>query len=223
MKKRPKIALTVSFNDDRQLCVNEDYLNAVYSSGGIGTVLPYTTDKTRLADYSSYFDGFMFCGGGDISPSYYSRSTKNICSLRDEFEKALFDEIYSKDKPILGICRGEQVINVFLGGTLHPHIDAHMQSESREVRTQEVVLREGGYLNLLLGEKRLCVNSFHHQAVKELGKGLVAEAFSSDGHLEAFSSLEHRFCIGVQWHPESFYENSATSSAIFDSFIKACR
>ena len=226
MINRPKIALSVSFDEKRQLSVNEDYLNAIYFSGGLGVVVPYTTDGTRLKEYAEYFDGFLFCGGGDISPTYYNQSLniseKNICSCRDRFEKELFDVIYPSGKSILGICRGEQIINVFLGGDLLQHIENHMQNEGREVREQKLRVVGDSFLEKIAGEKEMFTNSFHHQAVNRLGRGLVADAYSADGYIEAFHSAEHKFCLGVQWHPEAYYKQSHTASAIFDSFIKSC-
>ncbi len=223
---RPKIALSVSFDEKRQLSVNEDYLNAIYLSGGLGVVVTYTTNDTRLKEYAEYFDGFLFCGGGDIAPEYYNQASstgkENICSRRDEFEKKLFDTVYPLGKSILGICRGEQVINVFLGGDLHQHIENHMQSEGREVTRQKLRVVDGGFLSEIVGEKEIFTNSFHHQAVNKLGNGLVADAYSADGYIEAIHSIEHKFCLGVQWHPEAYYKQNYTASAIFDSFISSC-
>jgi len=122
----------------------------------------------------------------------------------------------------LGICRGEQAINVFLGRTLHQHIDGHRQTKERSVREQLTRLVENGFLHKTIGEIEISTNSFHHQVVDTLGKGLVCEAYSSDGYIEAIRSTEHNFCLGVQWHPENYHYTDETSLKIFRAFIKAC-
>jgi putative glutamine amidotransferase len=223
---RAKIAMLASLDNEQQVYINQDYLNAVLAAGGIGTVLPYTTDPNLIKEYSDMFDGFIFCGGVDIDPKYYGQDkaleTKNICSARDEFEYAMFKQVYPTGKPILGICRGEQAINVFLGGTLHQHIEGHKQTEARSVREQFTKLTENGFLHQTIGSVEILTNSFHHQAVDALGRGLVCEARSSDGFIEAIRSTEHNFCLGVQWHPENYHYTDETSLKIFRVFIKAC-
>lgn len=224
---RARIAMLASFDSERQLYINEDYLNAILAAGGIGTVLPYTTDPEQINEFCSDFDGFVFCGGVDIDPKYYGKDkapeTTNICSARDEFEHAMFKAAYPTDKPILGICRGEQAINVFLGGTLHQHINGHRQTTDRQTREQQVKLVEGGFLHRVLGCVEITTNSFHHQVVDRLGRGLVCEAYSSDGYVEAIRSTEHSFCLGVQWHPENYHKLDSSSSRLFKAFIEACK
>ena len=225
---RPSIALMVSTADqDTMMAVNKDYLNAIWNAGGIGVVLPYTEDREQLKEFAENFDGFLFCGGVDIDPSYYGEEikpeTKYICSIRDSFEYAMFHECFPTNKPILGICRGEQVINVFLGGTLHQHIDGHVQAEARHKQTHRVTVNKGSMLHRLLAKEEIMTNSFHHQCVKKLGKGLICDAVSEDGYIEAYHSDEHPFCLGVQWHPESYHKTCETSSKIFAAFINACK
>jgi putative glutamine amidotransferase len=223
---RPIIAMLASIDEKNQITINRDYLTAINNSGGIGVVVPHTLDDVKISEYAKTFDGFVFCGGSDIDPKYYGEEkhseTKNICSLRDEFEYKIFNEIYPLKKPILAICRGEQAVNVFLGGTLHQHIENHVQTEKRHVTKQKVTLTKNGYLHRLLGREEIYTNSFHHQCVACLGRGLICDGVSFDGYIEAFHSSEHPFCVGVQWHPENFYDLEDSSSKIFDSFISAC-
>lgn len=223
---RAKIAMLASLDNEQQVYINQDYLNAVLAAGGIGTVLPYTTNPDLIKEYCNMFDGFIFCGGVDIDPKYYGQDkapeTENVCSVRDEFEYAMFKQVYPTGKPILGICRGEQVINVFLGGTLRQHIEGHKQTKARSVREQHTRLVENGFLHKTIESIEISTNSFHHQVVDTLGKGLVCEAYSSDGYIEAIRSAEHNFCLGVQWHPENYHYTDETSLKIFRAFIKAC-
>jgi len=224
---KPLIALLTSIDEKNLVTINRDYLNAVYMSGGIGVVLPQDNIEARLDEYEEIFDGFLFCGGADIDPKYYGEEkhpeTKNVCSFRDEFEYSLFHKVYPSGKPILAICRGEQVINVFLGGSLHQHIEGHSQSTSRYITEQRVFVKKDSMLYNIVGEEEIYTNSFHHQCVNLLGKGLACDAVSDDGYIEAWHSEEHPFCLGVQWHPENFYSLDASSSKIFDAFVSACR
>jgi putative glutamine amidotransferase len=187
----------------------------------------HDVNNEYIKEVCEHFDGFLFCGGEDLDPKYYgeekSRLLGNICSVRDEYEEKMFSAAYKTGKPILGICRGMQIINVFLGGSLHQHIDGHKQAESRDARTHTVELCESGVLRKILGESAIAVNSFHHQIVKRLAADLICNATSTnDGYIEAFHHKEHPFLLGVQWHPECYFELSETSSKIFNEFIKAC-
>lgn len=220
------IALSATVNDEGYVKVNEAYLNAIRNSGGIPSVISPCLDDEYIRNICETSDGFLFCGGEDIDPKYYgeekSKDLENICSKRDEFEVRLFAAAYKTGKPILGICRGMQGINVFLGGSLHQHVDGHKQTESREEKTHTVDLTNEGILNRILGEETIAVNSFHHQIVKRLADGLIVDAISKEGYIEAFHHQTHHFLLGVQWHPECYYSSSETSSEIFKEFIRAC-
>ncbi len=221
---RAKIGLFTS-TENNILTINQDYLSALWQSGGLGFLLPYNLNENTLQSYTEEFDGFLFCGGGDIDPSYYgeekSACLSNICSLRDELEFKMFKRIYRSKKPMLGICRGAQVMNVFLGGSLWQDIECHKQSLPRNVAAHSVSLSENGYLKRVTKKSTIGVNSFHHQAVKALGEGLIADAFSPDGYIEAFYAENHPFLLGIQWHPENML-GSTESKMIFSEFISAC-
>jgi putative glutamine amidotransferase len=223
---RPIIGMLASLAENgTMMAITRDYLNSIWNSGGMGVVLPYTNDPQRIKEYVAECDGFVFCGGVDIDPKYYGQEnnglSENICSERDEFESLMFTELYPTGKPILGICRGEQVINVFLGGTLIQHIDGHRQSEERHVLTHEVVLNKDGELFDIIGRERIMTNSFHHQIVDALAEGLVCDAINVEGYIEAYHSSNHPFLLCVQWHPENFFFDE-TSSKIFKAFLNAC-
>ena len=221
------IGLSATVAQDGIVSINEKYLMAVTDSGGIPSILYPSTDESTLKQIANTFDGLIFCGGGDIAPKYYGEADegeiKNICTIRDEFEMRLFNVFFETRKPILGICRGMQIINVFLGGNLHRHVDGHIQSEPRNTRTHSVKILDGTLLEKILGNGEITVNSFHHQAVKRLAAELEADAISHDGYIEAFHCKNHPFLLGVQWHPESCYCNDGVSKRIFDSFVENVR
>ena len=148
-----------------------------------------------------------------------------IDDLRDAFEEGLFKAVYPTGKPILGICRGLQSVNVWLGGTLHQHMEGHRQEAPGEERTHPIHVTEGSMFHRLCGKTEVMVNTFHHQAIKALAPGLVADAVSTDGFVEALHMEDHRFLLAVQFHPE-FYckkEDDDHSLAIFTAFVDACR
>lgn len=222
---RPIIGI-ISSKDDSKLVINQDYLDAVWISGGIGLVLPYTCEDQAIREWSDTLNGFLFSGGGDISPKYYGENdtgeSKNICSLRDEFELKLLKDLFKKNKPILGICRGMQLINVFLGGKLNQHIKGHMQDSPRNTREQKTRVCEKSLLREIIDKERIITNSFHHQSIKTTGIKIEIDAYSEDGCIEAIHVNDHKFCLGVQWHPENCYMNDDSSKRIFESFVKSC-
>ena len=202
------------------------YLNALWNSGALGVILSYTESEQKIKEYVDMFDGFLFSGGVDIDPAYYGE-TKQFDSVeiepeRDSFESKMFTPVYNSKKPILGICRGIQVLNVFMGGTLYQHMDNHMQKVpgTQPVHTVNVV--PGSLLEKITGQKQLFTNSFHHQNVKDLGKGLSVDALSEDGYIECIHAPDHPFFLGIQWHPEMYCENDPIMQKIFDEFVKAC-
>ena len=224
---RPIIALSSTPVEDGYVKVTEAYLDAVYAAGGIPMLLSPRIDEGYIESVCNTADGFLFCGGDDLDPKYYEEEKSellgNVCSKRDEFEHKLFTAAYKTGKPLFGICRGLQVFNVFLGGSLHQHVDGHKQNAARSERTHSVAICKGGILEGILGENEITVNSFHHQVVKVMADGLVCDALSSnDGYIEAFHHSNHPFLLGVQWHPECYFELSETSSKIFKEFINAC-
>lgn len=222
-----KIALLASRDGEGRVCVSPAYFNALWHCGAIGSAIPHRTDEDFISQVAEKFDGFIFCGGDDLNPELYGEEnqglSKNICSVRDGFEKALFKKVYALDKPILGICRGEQAMNVFLGGSLYQHIDGHSQTTPIRERVQTTLLERGSLLHEIVQEDEILTNTFHHQNIKELAEPLVCDARSSDGYIEAVHAPERHFCLGVQWHPEAYFEDDSSSVKIFEAFVDACR
>ena len=225
---RPMIGVVPS-RSDAAAYMKFEYLDAIWHAGGLPVTLSYTTDPKKLEEYADIFDGFLFSGGVDVDPVKYGEEKKfdsvSIDSERDAFEEALFAAIYPTGKPILGICRGIQSINVWLGGTLHQHIDGHSQTEPKQVRTHSLDIVEGSMFHGICGKTSVMVNSFHHQVVKDLAPALVADAVNPDGYIEAVHQPDHRFLFAVQFHPENYcgMEDDDHSLAIFQAFINACR
>ncbi len=225
---RPLIGL-VSSRDGEKKVMHQRYMDAVWFAGGLPVVLSYTTDSDKLAEYAEIFDGFLFSGGVDVDPVKYGEEklfdSVEIDADRDAFEEALFKAVYPTGKPILGICRGIQSINVWMGGTLHQHLDGHRQSVSAEERTHEIAIHEGSMFHGICGKTSVTVNTFHHQAVKRPAPALTVDAMSPDGYIEAVHEEGHRFLFATQFHPEFYWqrEDDDHSAAIFKAFVAACK
>lgn len=225
---RPVIGVLGS-HDGGELRTPVRYLNALWQGGALGAVLPYTTDAERIEEYVNSCDGFFFSGGVDVDPVRYGETKRfdsvEIDDARDAFEFAMFPAVYRSGKPVLGICRGIQSINVALGGTLYQHIEGHRQTVPGTERPQLIRLTEGTPLYEICGKRgEIYVNSFHHQNVKDLAPGLVADGVSEDGYIEAFHDPRRRFLLAVQFHPEIYCSCGDDDHAgrIFRAFAEAC-
>ncbi len=223
----PNIAITPSY-DKGFIRMRPTYFNAVWESGGIPSYVAYTTDAQKIAEYIDTFDGFLFAGGVDVHPKHYGEEIKfdsvEVLEARDDFELALYAAAIKSGKPILGICRGIQLINVAAGGSLYQHIDGHSQDESGKIRTQKVLIENNTPLSCMAnGAESVMVNTFHHQAVKQIADGFLPMAWSEEGICEAIYNPEHKFLMGVQWHPEFFYDNDVTAANLFKEFIAATK
>ena len=230
--RAPLIGVTPLWDVERQsVWMLPDYLDGIKSAGGIPVVLPIAMSEADAERIVESFDGFLFTGGQDVSPSLYGTedATGTIVSSpeRDKEETMLLQKALEADKPVLGICRGLQFINVFLGGTLwqdipsqHPSAIVHRQGKPYGVPTHQVSI--SGELRSLLGKDLLDVNTLHHQAVKDLGNGLTPMAVAPDGLIEAVRLQDKRFVWAVQWHPEYLFKTDKDSLAIFSCFVERC-
>lgn len=219
---RPNIAITPSYSKG-YIKMRPTYLNAVWAAGGRPSYVAYTTDPQRLDEYVRDFDAFIFAGGVDVDPKHYGEEVKfdsvEILPERDEFELALFERALKSGKPILGICRGVQLINVAMGGSLHQHIDGHSQEKSGRIATHKVKICGNSLLSKFAdGAESIGVNSFHHQAIKDIAPGLEVIAMSETGIIEGAWCPEHKFLFGVQWHPEVMVDDPVAQN-IFRGFI----
>ena len=209
--------------------IRENYCNAVRHAGGLPILLPH--DPDAASDYVKRIDGLIVTGGGfDVDPALFGAPTRHPTvttkDRRTAFELAATRIALSREKPVLGICGGQQLLNVALGGTLIQHIPdeipgalPHRQPNPRDEPGHAVRVIPGTVLHRITGAERLAVNSAHHQAVKEAGPGLVIDAVAEDGVVEGIEDPRHRFCVGVQWHPE--FEINEADRRIFRAFIEA--
>ena len=177
-------------------------------------------------------DGLLLTGGGDIDPKYYGQPRHEKCGepnpLRDTAELAMLKAFLPTGKPIFGICRGEQILNVALGGTMLQDISemqkvSHSGFKKRAQCVHTVTIREGTLLHDIAGTAALPVNSMHHQAADLPGEGLLVSARSEDGFVEALELPDHPFCLGLQWHPEHLSAHDKLQQSFFDAFVEACR
>ncbi len=211
--------------------LRQNYCSAVRAAGGVPIVLPH---EPSLADhYLGLIDGLVVSGGAfDVDPSLFGATTRHTTvSLKEgrtDFELRMTQGVLAADKPILGICGGQQLLAVALGGTLIQHIPdevenplAHEQPNPRDQAGHDVAITEGSLLHKITGTTRAPVNSSHHQAVKTVPASVVVDAVAPDGVIEGIEDPSRKFCIGVQWHPE--FHISQADQRLFTAFIDACR
>ena len=174
-------------------------------------------------------DGLLLPGGGDIDPKFYGQERIPACGepnlLRDAAEPKLLRAFLASDKPVLGICRGIQVINVVLGGTLYQDIKPfeHVPHNDHWAKVHTVTVRRGTLLSCLLGQDTVLVNSQHHQAADRIAPELEIAALSEDGIVEALEKPDAHFCLGVQWHPEWLSDADPAQQGLFGAFVEACK
>ena len=226
------IAVTPNWdNTEKRIWIPNGYFSAILRSGGFPVLLPITTDTSDIEQIAERFDGFIFSGGGDISPELYgeeqSEHCVNVYKNRDDMEIALFNEaILKRDKPAFGICRGLQLFNVALGGTLYQ--DLLIERENSLNHRQELPYNKPyhavdiihGPLYSLLQSETVMVNSYHHQGIKKPAPALVKAAVAGDGLIEAVFLPDRHFALAVQWHPEAIPEEKS-SSQLFEAFMAA--
>lgn len=225
MNSSPLVAIIPAYSDDEKIRLSPEYPAALLDCGVIPVTLPYSKDPAVIRSYAERFDAFLFSGGVDLEPALYGEEKSSDLVVtdpnRDRFELALFPEALKTNKPILGICRGSQLMNVASGGTLYQHIDGHRQTEAGAVTTHSVRIAPDSRLFSIIGKETVSVNSLHHQAVKDVAPTLRAVAWNEEGFVEAVEDPSHPFFVAVQWHPELLYESSADAKAIFRAFVAA--
>ena len=229
---KPIIGLTMH-NAKKAIQVNEAYIQSIILAGGIPVCLPYIDDVKDVTSILNKIDGLCLIGGYDIDPSFYEMDPHRKIGVtnktRDASELAYFYEAFHRDMPILGICRGHQLLNVALGGTLIQHIPSemkkainHQQKGDRGETTHKVVFSPGKVKDIF-GAEIIFVNSFHHQAVSRVADELIVSAESPDGIVEALEHPHKKYCLSVQWHPEELAIcNDKFALKLFKSFIEAC-
>ncbi|MEG2522699.1 MAG: gamma-glutamyl-gamma-aminobutyrate hydrolase family protein [Lachnospiraceae bacterium] len=214
MQSLPIIGILICERTLQTQSISTSYIQAITSSGGIPILIPYLPDISLYHTYLSLCDGFLFCGGNDLNPRLYNQELTfppvTTDFPFDQFQIQFMQDVLSTPKPVLGICRGMQILNVACGGTLYQDISLransfslqHMQhSLLRSEESHQVTFTSDSILKSLFGAY-ICTNSYHHQAIDTLGTSLIASGHTSDGIIESIE-LPARFpTIGVQWHPE---------------------
>ena len=230
------ILIGVVFTGDprMQQIFRSNYGKAVRRGGGVPVFLPWK--PKHAAFWAKHLDGFLFTGGGDPDPKYYGESMRPECGApnpaRDEFELALLKAVMDTGKPILGICRGEQILNVALGGTLIQDIPSqrpeaagenHRDNEHRYAPDYPARALPGTLLHSLMGCDELLTNSVHHQAVDTPAPGMRVCALSPAGIVEGIEAEGGRFLLGLQWHPEAVAAVEERMQRPFTALVRESR
>ncbi|ADL08640.1 gamma-glutamyl-gamma-aminobutyrate hydrolase family protein [Thermosediminibacter oceani] len=229
---KPLIAITCSLEDGR-IFLNHGYYRAVERAGGIPVVVPPLGREQDLGELLDRVHGLLLAGGPDVDPRHFNESPRpglgEINPKRDAVELYLCREAVRRRKPVFGICRGIQVINIALGGSVYQDIGSeiekplkHRQEAPRWYGSHEVRVEKDSMLYGLIKAETLLVNSFHHQALKDIARPLRPVAFAPDGLVEAVEGIsEDAFLLGVQWHPEEMWEVYPEQLELFKSFVEA--
>jgi putative glutamine amidotransferase len=234
---RPVIGLTVYDGISRsQLpisAINTAYVEAIRQAGGLPVLIPNQLHDGEWRDLYPRMNGILFTGGGDISLAHFAGSPHakidEVDENRDSLELSLFQQAAQDGKPFLGICRGCQIANVALGGTLYTHIQDQLPGAlkhdwypdiPRTTLAHSVQVDEDSRSAKIFGERILQVNSLHHQGIKDLAPGLVAVGHAPDNLVEVVEIPDHPFGIAVQWHPEWLTDQQAMSR-LFSEFVEA--
>ena len=233
-QKRPVIGVVPLYDIQRDsLWMIPGYLDGIAAAGGIPVVLPLTEDEQALGQLAYEIDGFLMTGGQDVSPMLYGEERLASCGetlpVRDGMESRLFQLCLERDVPVLGICRGIQLMNVLLGGTLYQDLPSqrptqteHHMSPPYDRPVHQVEICKGTPLFDLIQTERMDVNSYHHQAVRDKAPALQTMAVSEDGLIEAVCLPERPFVWAVQWHPELSWRTDEKSRRIFEAFVGRC-
>lgn len=237
---RPLIGITSSdWTGERGKPYHRGYAANAYAiaeAGGLPVYIPTNLDEAVLRELYERLDGVLLPGGPDVDPAYYGAErhpeTKEIDLPRDELELTLTRWAYADDLPLFGICRGHQVMNVALGGTLIQDIPSQVDTtlphetpkdETRETIKHEVTFEPNSRIAGIMGQQRIGVNSLHHQASERIAPGLVIAGVSPDGVIEAAEAPDKRFVLSVQWHPEDLYPQDDSMRRLFEAFVAEAR
>lgn len=239
---KPVIGVIPLFDEDKDsIWMLPGYMDGIRFAGGLPVILPLKADMEDITQIGGICDGFLFTGGHDVDPAIYGAAKSNNCGPsnhdRDVLEKKVFEYALRLNLPVFGICRGIQLINAFCGGTLYQDIPTeynpdkyasasrveHHMNPPYDEPCHEVTILEDTPLSKLLNKSTASVNSYHHQAVKDLAPSLLPMAISEDGLIEALYMPDKRFVQAVQWHPEFNFLKDEDSRQLFISFVRACK
>lgn len=238
MSKKPVIGISTSVIIDNtkgflgyeKVYVNKDYVDAVIQNGGIPLMIPFSEDEKVIESQVELVDAVILSGGHDVFPAHYNREPQpklgDVFPERDKYDFKILECAKKRKIPILGICRGMQIINVYEGGTLYQDLSyigrdvlKHVQGGKPYMRTHYIEIDTESILGKIFSENRFMVNSFHHQAIENIGKDLKVIANASDGIIEAVEHKNYPFLVGVQWHPEMLFKKYEPMNKLFERLI----
>ena len=241
MERKPIIGISSSvivdeagsFAGYKRAYVNKDYVDAVIRAGGVPLIIPFSTDKEVIISQAQLIDGLILSGGHDISPYNYgqepSQKIGETFPERDTYEIILLEESKKRNIPILGICRGFQLINVAAGGTLYQDLSLipgnilkHNQVSNPTLKTHKVEIKENSFISSIFGKETM-VNSFHHQVINKVANDFIVVAKASDGVVEAIEHKTYKFLVAVQWHPEMLAVNCEKARELFSKFVEEAK
>ena len=224
---RVVIAMPRMSTDPEPTVAQSKYIESLPRAGA-GMRWVELSDPEQAVQDALTCDGLLLPGGGDMDPKFYGQERIPACGepnlLRDAAEPLLLRAFLAADKPVLGICRGIQVMNAVLGGDLYQDIKPfeHLPHNDHWAKVHTVTVRRGTLLSRILGQDTVLVNSQHHQAVDQVAPGFTLAALSEDGIVEAIEKPDAGFCLGVQWHPEWLSDADPAMQSLFDAFVNAC-
>lgn len=240
-RRKPIIGIPVNLLVDpnstipgmERMFVNQEYIRAIQLAGGVPVCLPYAVSAEDLESQLDLLDGLLFAGGADLSPLAYGEEPKpglgEVVTEMDAHQLALAKAGLERDIPMLGVCRGMQVMNVAAGGTLYQDLGRevaaalqHVQKSGRHAASHTVRLEAGSQLHQLFGQAEIRVNTFHHQAVKAVAPGFRVTGRACDDVIEGFERSEGGFALAVQWHPEGMVDSDPDMRRVFEALIAAC-
>ena len=246
MKRRPVIGIPtqtlqsmggVSADFPPSWVMSQRYVNALTAAGAVPWLIPLVDDEAAVRAIYDDLDGLFLPGGADIDPASYSEARHPLCDrsdpARDRLELTMARWAMADHRPVLGVCRGLQLMNLAAGGTLYQDLGEQMPgsikhdffpfegNHRRDFLAHEVTLAEGSRIADILGAARVRVNSMHHQGIRDLGDGLVATATAPDGLIEGAEAADGSFFVGVQWHPEALTESDPRTRRLFEEFVAA--
>lgn len=211
--------------------VSEIYASILCKHNVLPIIIPIAKETLPvLTHYLTDYDGILLVEGGDVNPLLYNRNypeSEELDTIKDEIENTCFTHAYQHNKSIMGFCRGLHIINVMLGGTLHRDVNEgnemvqHIDYNNYDNFRHGITITPNTPLSEWYGEEHIQVNSYHHQGIENLGKGLVPMATSADGLIEAVYEPSRKFLIGLQFHPERMLTEYEGNTKVFDAFINS--
>lgn len=239
MSRQPRIGISGSHMIDgggmfpgyKRSYVNDDYITSVIRAGGIPFILPFTEDESVVKEMMQHVDGLLLSGGHDLYPLYYGeeplQGIGDVWPERDVFDFTLLREAKERQLPIMGICRGHQIVNVFHGGTLYQDLKydpnctiKHSQNQRAELATHTVLIDEDSRVANIIGTTEVLTNSHHHQTVRRIGEGLRVTGRAKDGTIEIMEGTDYPYLMTYQFHPEMMSRTASFAHELFVDFIR---